>query len=374
MNTSPLKIIGIISHSGEGGAQDALQKLRVALYDSGIDMPIYYLHYFINSPEERHSNTLVKKKAPLSIFARAHIFLELVRVIKRHKPDVVVAFLPFANTLGLLTAMVCGVRHRIASQRNPSSSYGILAKAFDSILGTIGVYTSVVANSHSVARSFSLYPANYRKIITVAPNYVLPIRVSSLSDGIRTHFNISSDTFLLLAVGRLEEQKCHEVLIRALPFILNAELIIVGEGSLRSKLSSLSQTLGVDSRVHLLGHLKKPELYSLMKSADVYVQSSSYEGQSNSLLEAMELGSLVVSSDIPAQREVIQPEGKEAAGILIPGADPELWGNVLAAIEKEPRRYQHLRERAKERASDFSAESMASGFLSSLPESFAIGV
>ena len=112
----------------------------------------------------------------------------------------------------------------------------------------------------------------------------------------------------ILAVGRLAAQKGFDVLIRALPDVLerhpDAVATILGEGEERHPLEALAGELGVRAAVRLPGRDANPP--AQMKSATLLVSSSRYEGFANVIVEAMAVGCPVVATDCPgATREMV---------------------------------------------------------------------
>ncbi len=145
----------------------------------------------------------------------------------------------------------------------------------------------------------------------------------------------------LLSVGHLIERKGHHRIIEAMTRLPEFNLLIVGEGSLRSRLAALIERLGLTDRVRLLGaqpHTKLPALYG---AADILVLASSREGWANVLLEAMACGTPVVASNIWGNPEVVR---SAAAGVIADENTPE---GLVAAVR---RLFTHLPERAATRA------------------------
>lgn len=113
----------------------------------------------------------------------------------------------------------------------------------------------------------------------------------------------------LISVGRLMPQKGHDVLIRAMVEVVrefpNTHLTIIGDGPLRRDLEALINQLGLGSSITLAGFSSNP--LPLVKSSDLFVLASRYEGFSNATLEAIALGTPVVVTDSPgANREMIR--------------------------------------------------------------------
>jgi glycosyltransferase involved in cell wall biosynthesis len=127
------------------------------------------------------------------------------------------------------------------------------------------------------------------------------------------------DSVHLLFVGRLVEKKGVEVLLRALPAVLtahpSARLTVVGHGPLGPSLEQLAQTLGITAHVSFLGPRQQSELPALYRSASLFVtpfvqaRSGDREGLGLVLVEALACGCPVVSSDVPATRDVLADLG-----------------------------------------------------------------
>jgi len=117
---------------------------------------------------------------------------------------------------------------------------------------------------------------------------------------IRSKYGLGSDTLLLLAVGRLAARKGHGLLLRA--FAMSAEstdshLVIIGRGSLRSKLNRMSSKLGISDRVSIESGMGFEEISEMYRSSDLVIYPSYYEGQGLIPLEAMSSGTPVVTVD-----------------------------------------------------------------------------
>jgi glycosyltransferase involved in cell wall biosynthesis len=95
---------------------------------------------------------------------------------------------------------------------------------------------------------------------------------------------------------------------------------------------------------------------------DCYVQCSLYEGQSNSLLEAIASSCFVVSSDIPPQREVLTDGDLRLCGVLLP-LNESNWCQVFEQMSRKEIEIAYFKRLALSRSKDFSVKSMADGFM-----------
>ena len=117
----------------------------------------------------------------------------------------------------------------------------------------------------------------------------------------------------LISVGLLIERKGHHRTIEAMPQLPDFDLVIVGEGPERERLSALIARLGLGDRVRLPGAVPHAELPAWYGAADASVLSSSREGWANVLLELMACGTPVVASPIWGNPEVVR---SPAAGVI----------------------------------------------------------
>ena len=145
------------------------------------------------------------------------------------------------------------------------------------------------AVSQGVANSIvSHIPAVQNKVATILNP--IPHNVASLSKQSINHKWLSSEprnesnTFpkIILAAGRLTEQKNFLILIRAFAEVrsqLDARLILLGDGPQREKIYELISSLNIEETISMPGWVDNP--YSFMASADLFVMSSSWEGCPN---------------------------------------------------------------------------------------------
>ncbi|ACZ84893.1 glycosyltransferase [Streptosporangium roseum] len=118
------------------------------------------------------------------------------------------------------------------------------------------------------------------------------------------------DRDTVLFVGRLDEEKRLDELVRALPYILNgtdAQLALVGTGGQRAALERLAARIGVGDRVFLLGFVPDEALPRAYAAADVFAMPGVAELQSIATLEAMATGLPVVAADAMALPHLVRP-------------------------------------------------------------------
>lgn len=245
-------------------------------------------------------------------------------------PDVVLSFLKGTAILTWLALSGLGERPRwiaregnnilaTAREESPNAlvrriSLGLTGMAYrraDAVL------TNARAMARDMADQFGLDPARLHTI----PN---PVDIDRIAQAVRTGSaaNLPPRPYLL-AAGRLETQKGHDVLLAAFAASQAAsshDLYILGQGSLEGDLRRTAHALGIGGAVRFVGFAENP--YAWMAGADLFVLPSRWEGFPNAAAEAMAAGAPVLLADCdygprelvgPAQRDVLVPVGDAQA-------------------------------------------------------------
>lgn len=170
----------------------------------------------------------------------------------------------------------------------------------------------------------------------------------------------------VIANGRLSPLKDYPDLVRAHAQVrragLDHQLVIMGEGEQRPEIEDTIAELGVEETVTLAGFVTEP--YGRVAAADLFVLSSTSEGMPLTLLEAMALGTPIVSTRCGSGPDTLL-EGGRFGELVRPGSVEALAG----AIERHLRDPAPLRERARgapQRAMAFDADRSAAAVLAVL--------
>lgn len=149
-----------------------------------------------------------------------------------------------------------------------------------------------------------------------------------LADAKIINANDAEQIRVVLSAGRLMPWKGFGVLIELMKDLPAWRLVIIGDGPERQNLESIIQNLELGSRVMLAGAISREELLGRLQAAKVFVLNTSFESFSFQVVEAMNAGVPVVTTNIGNLAEIIE-NGKE--GILV---EPNNKGQILAAIKK----------------------------------------
>tara|TARA_R110002111_G_scaffold262376_1_gene338261 strand:- start:1381 stop:2496 length:1116 start_codon:yes stop_codon:yes gene_type:complete len=131
---------------------------------------------------------------------------------------------------------------------------------------------------------------------------------------------------LILQVSSFTPQKNQQTLIKSLKYLPNSfKLILVGDGVEKENCINIAQKMDISDRVSFLGIRK--DVPRLLKSVDVVVLSSHFEGLSLASVEGLASGKPLIASDVPGLTEVV-----EGAGILFEDNNEKQLANLILSV------------------------------------------
>ncbi|WP_100615832.1 glycosyltransferase family 4 protein [Confluentibacter citreus] len=327
MNNIKKRVGFVIGSLTAGGAERVVSNLSNELIDK-YDIVIIA---FVKVPPFYSLNEKIKVIAcketistPTSIFQSLRLNLELLKgvskAIKSEKIDIIIGFITSANIVATLAAKLNKIPSIISERNNPMITevpkFWVLLrnlvypKADKLILQTEGV------------KKFYKDRIKSNKIV-ILPN---PISkdLSLLRDDKVKKENI------ILTVGRLDKNKCHDLIINAFKRVKTNDwkLLIAGVGSKESDLKELIRISHLQDSVELLGKVK--DIHKYYNRAGVFVFASRTEGFPNALLEAMHFGIPTISTDCNFGPSEIIENGEN--GYLIPVGDQEMLEKRLKTL------------------------------------------
>jgi glycosyltransferase involved in cell wall biosynthesis len=263
--------------------------------------------------------------------------------------DIIVSFLTKINVLTLLAKTGTGTPVIVSERNNPLQQrsnpfWGLLLR---------WLYPRAAAIVMLTERSKVCLPVRQRRRARVIPNPMLAPPVEARFEGPPT----------LVAVGRLNEQKGFDLLLRAFAGIAEEipdwRLIIWGEGPERSALEQRVCDLGLSGRVTLPGASATPGTW--VASASAFVLSSRYEGFANVLAEAMASGLAVAAFDCDfGPRDMIT---HDVDGLLVAPQDVAALGSALRRLTTDAGLRRRLGEAAVRGACRFEATTVINAWL-----------
>jgi glycosyltransferase involved in cell wall biosynthesis len=336
-----MRILYVIDSLKFGGAEMLLLAMAQIYSRQGHEIQVAY---FTPGPL---SDDLGKMNIPLHRLSSRGIkdpraLTRLIGIIRDFKPDVLHTHLFKSDVTGQIAGALAGVPARVSSEHNinpwrKKPLYNAISKALMSPAHRI---IAVSGEVRDYLKTYNTYPDE--KVVVIDNGIDLerfnPATVEPLDKA--ALWNVPADALLVSVVGRLEEQKGHSVLIDAAKKVVEAcpqaRFVLVGAGPLRESLEAQRSALGLDEYVIFAGIQR--DMPRVMKTMDVIVFSSLWEGLPVALLEAMAMQRPLLSTAVGGVPGVITPE---VNGLLIPPGDADALAQGLIRLLNDPA----LRER-----------------------------
>lgn len=159
------------------------------------------------------------------------------------------------------------------------------------------------------------------------PNFVSGEQADPLD---RTEYYTPKGVPLIVALGRLHENKAFDTLLRAVARVPDVYLWLAGDGPLKEELQKLAEELGIKPRVRFLGW--RDDTAALMATADLFVCPSRHEPLGNVVIEAWAQGLPVVAADSMGPGTLIE---NMETGLLVPIDDEIAMGKAIRSVLKD---------------------------------------
>lgn len=316
-----------ISSLNKGGSERVLVNLAEYFYSEGYRVTIVTQkkadnEYGISRGIDRVLSDITKEETKKSrILNFCYRFSKLRAIWRRLQPDLILSFIGKNNMMAILTSRFLSIPTVISVRGEPKEEYySRLLKIAARI-----IFCRADGVVLQTSQCLDFFPGIIRKKAIILKNSLNPVFMREPFQGEREK--------QIVAVGRVDANKNHEMIIRAFASIADKYpdygLTIYGEGELRQKLVLLVQDLGLGERIKLPGAVS--DVADRIYKASVFVLSSYSEGIPNTLLEAMALGLPVIATDCSGggARDLIR-HGEN--GLLTPTGDWEKMAENLQEI------------------------------------------
>ena len=324
-----MKLLMILPSTIRGGVEEYALKITSAVVKEGWDVHVAFpkcdgttslipdftakgVHYHRLEIAETNHHSLVAARKRFLRFART------VALLLKIKPDVVQMVLPWPNT-GLDSILACGLLRVPTAVR-----FGLFPRHFSFSSKKLKAYAWARArnqqwiavsenNRQFVCKSFQI-PYNEVLCIYNGTKVMPDLNTdnnhedqTTLRHQVRRELGVPETSRIALTVGRLHPQKGYSDLIAAIPHLVkefsDVRFVWVGDGEQREYLLNQVREYNVEDKVLLLGY--RSDVPRLLKSADLFVFPTHFEGHPNALNEAMAHSLPIVTSDASSIPEII---------------------------------------------------------------------
>jgi len=278
----------------------------------------------------------------------------VVRYLRRARPAVMLSDKDRVNRTALLARFLARVQTRLVLSSGTTISIDLATRGVverwvqRNSMGKLYPFADkVIVTSAGVADDMTEYTGLARELIAVVPSPVVPASLFEAELPRPDHsWFAEGDSPIILGAGELGSRKDFSTLLRAFAQVRNerpCRLMIVGRGSERSKLQTLAEELGVTDDFALPGFVTQP--YTYMAHADLFAFSSRWEGLGFVIIEALAVGTPVVSTDCPSGPREVLAEGRY--GALVPTRDPQALARAILQTLDNPLPPEVLRQAAR---------------------------
>ena len=171
---------------------------------------------------------------------------------------------------------------------------------------------------------------------------------------------VDDSCFVVTMVARFMNMKRQDTVVEAISLLPEKfHAVFVGgseEDSGLARIKTLAERKGVLNRVHFL--YSRKDVPRILKSSDVVVMASDYEGLSLSSIEGMAAGKPLVATDVDGLREVV-----DGAGLLFENRNSKQLADILLQLAEDKAYYDNIALRCVERAVNYDVNEMVQKYL-----------
>lgn len=253
--------------------------------------------------------------------------IKLIKTFWSFKPDIVHTYLSSANSYGRVAAIFTKIPVIIASERS-SYQLGINKKRYEIIIDKIlFLFTdAIICNSINASKSLiEKHSFNKKKI------YVVHNGVEKKTNNSNQNIN-NGDVKVIGMVANHLKWKNYPLFIDAVKIIINnydnyLHFLTVGDGPLRLESESYAKELGLSEYIDFARSTDNvPEF---LNKINIFVSTSSYEGLSNSIMEAMSAGLPCVVTNVGGNAELVS---NGETGFLVSPNNPKALAEKLLLL------------------------------------------
>lgn len=314
---------------------------------------------FYQVPNEISRIVLPKKNSNCSLISYFKIIIEIRQFMKNMKDAFYISFLPKANIISLIASLGLKIKI-IVSERNIIADPDIDKKQH-LLRKLLYPLASKVSVQHSEIKEelLNIYPKIKESSVVITPN---PVRIFSLSNNINlfnffNSYNKAEDT-ICMAAGRFTTVKAFYELLEIFnsAFIINnsLKLILIGDGPELQKCKDYVRINSLTHVVYLPGKINPID--DLFFCADIFLNTSKYEGFPNVIAEALSVGLPVIAYDAPSIKVLVK---NDINGFVIQKRSKQDFINHLLLLSTNNELRKQMSQNAKNIIDSFNIESIS---------------
>ena len=354
-----MKILQVINSLNAGGAEKLIAETSIRFNKKGLNVDVLVL----NGTKTPLTRTIEESKKVniISLGGYSNIYnpinaIKIAKVIKNY--NIVHAHLFPALYWVAFAKLICSSKIKlIVTEHNTTNRRRnvVLFKYLERFV--YKKFNKIITISDSVDESLKLHLNSKTDKIIKIYNGVDLKTIDSAVPYSKEELGFSKTDKLIIQVASFYPQKDQQTLIKAIQLLPNEyKLLLVGEGPLKSKLIELTNDLKLSNRIHFLG--VRTDVPKLLKSIDIVVLSSHFEGLSLSSIEGLASGKPFICSDAPGLSEVVRN-----AGVMFEIGDFKKLSEIILELVSNQDYYNSIVKSCLERSQNYSINLMVDKYI-----------
>lgn len=352
-----MRIVHVLESLMMGGQEQMVNRLAQVQMSYGDNVAVICLCNQGELAEELKDKGIAVFNCQLNTIPKLQAIKQLKKYLTDLKPDVIHTHNPVSNYYTIVAkpygcqAIIVNTRHGMGVGNEVFRNFYYFKRECIFKLSTfLSTYTVTVclAAKQQFIRSKIL---SDRKTHVIYNGIHIDKSVTSSlvhRNKLREQLNISSDSYIIGTVGRLDYLKNQALLLQAFSQIIHhipdAILVFVGSGDpkIESQLKLLAAKLDITKHTKFMGN--QSNVNELLPGFDVFVLPSLTEGYSMALLEACASKLPIIATDVGGNSEIIK---HEKTGLLIKSGDVNACSESLIRLYHDPELSQQLARNAR---------------------------
>lgn len=328
-------------------------------YASNFERPVYDFDRNLFEREGIIIHPVMIEKSPAHVIRNVRAFLQLKKLIAKERFDLVHCHNPMGGVVGRLAGakshakpVMLYTAHGFHFYKGAPLKNWIFFYPAERLLARITDHMITInREDYTRAEKFRLRPGGR---VWLIPGVGLDtgrfVPRKEMQKRQKRQLGFPEDSFVILSVGELNENKNHRAVIEAVRMLNNPRIYygICGRGPQERELRGLINRAGLEEHVRLLGYRK--DIEEVLAAADCFIFPSKREGFGMAAVEAMASGVPLITSDCRGTREYMEDQ---RTGIVCRRNAPESYKEAIERLMEHPQQRREMEEECRKRAQRF---------------------
>jgi len=356
-----MRILQVINSLGTGGAEKLVSESIPLFRNAGIETDVLLLWdnefpFYIELKSTDCCKIYVLKKSNRirDIYSLSHI--PKIRKIIKNYDLIHVHLFPASYYTALanigLNKKIIFTEHSTSNKRISNPRYKMIEK------WVYAQYNCLVCITEEVKNIYQNYLGLAKKSVVIRNGVDLD-KIHDAAAYMKTEISskLKNDDFLLFQASGFRPPKDQDTIIRSLSLLPgHVKLVLAGSGNREEELRGLAATMGLEDRIIFLG--PRTDIPRLLKTVDVVVLSSNYEGLSLASIEGMASGKPFVASDVPGLGKVVN-----GAGLLFSKGNEKEFSAIISELMHHPEKQKEVADECLKRAEEYDIHKMVKEYI-----------